>query len=260
MGREMARGGAMSNTNGQTPAGWYTDPSGSQQLRWWDGVRWTEHYQPGAQPAAPVQPSAPAQPLYGQPTYAQTGYGQPAYSATPAAPYAAASFAPERRQLAPGTRIYNVWIWLVVALPILPALLLPFWNPFAGMSSIRSQRDLENFTYPFGIFTWVYFAIIIVSWLCYGLTVVFAWLDYRELKRVGVDRPFHWAWAFLNSIVYVIGRSVIVRRVAPGRGLAPIWVSIGIVVASFVITIAWISLAFDTLYRIAPGYSGGYGA
>ncbi|MFF1876918.1 DUF2510 domain-containing protein [Leifsonia sp. NPDC058230] len=245
----------MSNTNGQTPAGWYTDPSGSQQLRWWDGVRWTENYLPAAQPAAPVQPTAPA-----QQTYVQPGYGQPAYGAAPAVPYAGASFAPERRQLAPGARIYNVWIWLVVALPILPSLLLPFWNPFTGMASIRTERDLQNFSYQFGIFNWAYFTIIIVSWLSYGLMVVFAWLDYRELKRTGVDRPFHWAWAFLSSFVYVIGRSVIVRRVASGRGLAPIWVSIGIVVASFVIGIAWISLAFDTLYRFAPGYTGGFAA
>ncbi len=26
-----------------TPAGWYADPSGQRQLRWWDGNRWTEH-------------------------------------------------------------------------------------------------------------------------------------------------------------------------------------------------------------------------
>jgi len=27
----------------QTPAGWYNDPSGSPNLRYWDGVQWTEH-------------------------------------------------------------------------------------------------------------------------------------------------------------------------------------------------------------------------
>ncbi|WP_431279184.1 DUF2510 domain-containing protein [Leifsonia poae] len=253
----------MSNTNGQTPAGWYADPSGSQQLRWWDGMQWTEHYAPAAPPVAPVQAqpvqAQPAQPAYGQQAYGQT-YGQQPYGGAPATAYATGPFVPERPPLASGTRIYSVWIWLVVALPILPSLLLPFWNPFEGMASIRTSRDLEHLTSPFALFGWAYFAIMIVTWLAYGLAVVFAWLDYRELKRVGVERPFHWAWAFLSSYVYVIGRSIIVRKVAAGRGLAPIWASIGVVVASFIIIIAWISLAFDSLYRFAPGYGGGYGA
>jgi hypothetical protein len=30
----------------QTAAGWYTDPSHPQQLRWWDGVQWTEYTYP----------------------------------------------------------------------------------------------------------------------------------------------------------------------------------------------------------------------
>jgi hypothetical protein len=27
----------------QTTAGWFPDPSDKQQLRWWDGLRWTDH-------------------------------------------------------------------------------------------------------------------------------------------------------------------------------------------------------------------------
>jgi hypothetical protein len=52
---------------GSTPAGWYPDPGGSAQQRYWDGTQWTEHYapaagypqqQPGyAQPKAPVGPA-----------------------------------------------------------------------------------------------------------------------------------------------------------------------------------------------------------
>ena len=30
----------------QPPAGWMPDPSGSGQMRWWDGQRYTEHTQP----------------------------------------------------------------------------------------------------------------------------------------------------------------------------------------------------------------------
>jgi len=51
---------------GQTPAGWYPDPSGSGQQRYWDGSQWTEHYTPGAgAPAAGGYPAqaAPARPV-----------------------------------------------------------------------------------------------------------------------------------------------------------------------------------------------------
>ncbi len=30
-------------TSWMAPPGWHRDPSGRHQLRWWDGIRWTEH-------------------------------------------------------------------------------------------------------------------------------------------------------------------------------------------------------------------------
>ncbi|MFH9674124.1 phospholipid scramblase-related protein [Streptomyces sp. NPDC017405] len=44
-------------TQSNTPAGWYPDPHGAQQtLRYWDGAQWTEHTNPGGQPAGQVPP------------------------------------------------------------------------------------------------------------------------------------------------------------------------------------------------------------
>lgn len=43
------------------PAGWYPDPDGSGQSRWWNGQSWTEHFAPFA--AADTVVSAPAHPV-----------------------------------------------------------------------------------------------------------------------------------------------------------------------------------------------------
>jgi len=44
----------MSDT--QSPAGWYPDPEGTGQQRYWDGTTWTANYAPAA---TPPQPGAP---------------------------------------------------------------------------------------------------------------------------------------------------------------------------------------------------------
>ncbi len=56
-------------TNGMPTSGWYDDPGGSAQLRWWDGVAWTEFLQdrPVAEPVpepAPEPAPAPAPATY----------------------------------------------------------------------------------------------------------------------------------------------------------------------------------------------------
>ena len=44
-------------TNSSAPAGWYRDPLGLAQLRWWDGLSWTDHTEeqrPEIQTATPA--------------------------------------------------------------------------------------------------------------------------------------------------------------------------------------------------------------
>ena len=45
---------------GRVPAGWYPDPLGLPQLRWWDNHAWTEHVSDARQPMMPAQPAAAA--------------------------------------------------------------------------------------------------------------------------------------------------------------------------------------------------------
>lgn len=48
------------------PAGWYPDPTGRPQLRWWDGLDWTDHRRPrpssGYQAVAADTPTAEPSP------------------------------------------------------------------------------------------------------------------------------------------------------------------------------------------------------
>ncbi len=48
---------AIASGGGGAPAGWHDDPEGSGRLRYYDGMRWTDHY---AEQASQQQPPAPA--------------------------------------------------------------------------------------------------------------------------------------------------------------------------------------------------------
>lgn len=77
-----------------------------------------------------------------------------------------------------------------------------------------------------------YFPLIGGGLLIPVVGALLAYLDWEKLRRDGVIRPFLWAWAFLSRELYVVGRSVVVREVAPTRGLAPIWAVIGVTTLS----------------------------
>ncbi|NUT59412.1 MAG: DUF2510 domain-containing protein [Agromyces sp.] len=102
-----------------------------------------------------------------------------------------------------------------------------------------------------------YLGSVVVGWVAYGATVLLAYFDYAALSRLGYGRRFHWAWTFLSSLVYVIGRSVLVRRQA-GRGSAPMHVAIWSTVAVFVATMAWATVmtveAMSGIIEVAETY------
>jgi len=178
--------------------GWYPDPAGSGRLQWWNGEAWTGQY------------SAPQY------------QGQP-----PQSP------APSRRRISDRTPVYNSYIWTLVALPLVPLILLMFWNPVLRLRSVGS-RQVQTLD-PASIFTAPYFLLVGSAFVVYGVSALLAYLDWDRLRRDGVVRPFHWAWVFLSREVYVIGRSVVVHEVAPRRGLAPVWATIGIIVLAVVL-------------------------
>lgn len=166
------------------------------------------------------------------------------------APYSAAPAV--RPSLPPDRPVYSVFIWLIVLLPLLTYGSFFFWQPnFDYLSSGSSPTSVYG-----SLLTPGYFAIVLGGWVVYGLSAVFAWRDVVWLRAQGVVRPFPWPWVFLYSPVYVIGRSVIVGRVATPRGRAPIWVFIAVIVVGFIIGIAWSVSLMSGMLAHLPDLSG----
>jgi hypothetical protein len=198
-----------------TPAGWYTDPADAKRNRWWDGTQWTEHY---------------------------------------SEPYAAAGVltAPA------GTSVYNVWIWLVVFLPYLtlPFLFtIDFSALFSGLDytdpSSSTRVQFELMTSP------AFLALTLGGWVLCAAVIVCSWLDWRWLRAAGVPKPFHWAFGFFSLAgypVYAIGRAVVTRR-RTGKGLLVMWLTIAMLVVSFIVSIAWaVSIFAAIISQLPPTY------
>lgn len=167
--------------------------------------------------------------------------------------YRSSGAATERRALPADVSPETPWIYLVVLLPLLSFATL-FTVDFRGMMF----RSLEQPGNPFAMFGVGYFVGIAFSWILAGLVVWFSYLDWKALKEKGVDRPFHWAWAFfLGYPVYLIGRSVIVHRVSK-RGLRPIWTYVGVVVFTVIVTVVFAVWIFQSMFEYTSQYYGNY--
>jgi len=166
--------------------------------------------------------------------------------------------APQPALRAPeGTEPSTPWIWLLVVLPVVEILIsIPLllsvgdvMSRMVGMASTGAAASdssevlremLSAYAGILGPMLWV----MLAGYLLSGIGVLLGWLDWRELRRRGVPKPFHWAWGFFvfaggGILVTLIGRSVVIRR-RTGRGLAPLWAGIAAYVVVFVATIVWV--------------------
>jgi len=142
--------------------------------------------------------------------------------------------APQPLKAPAGTDVNTVWIWLLVGIQILPlitAVLLPWGGMFdydLDDPAAAMRASLSIYLSP------LYWLSIALGWAVYGFGVYFAYLDHRVLGLRGVPSPFHWAFAFLGGIVYVVGRAIVVHR-RTGAGYAPLWAAGVCVALSFVV-------------------------
>jgi len=272
----------QSRHQGGPPPGWYPDPAGGPTRRWWDGTGWTHDLEPqgqqpggahpaqqqdGAQPApqqeqpasaaqpgsapehAPVVPHPSAQQAGGLPAYGQfqgTGQQQGQQGQQPgpypqqAQQYAQPWDRPQQQPLPEGTSVSTPWIWLIVLFPLVSLVDMLTVDYDAVVAA--SLED-PTATSSLGLRDVLSSLLGLVLW---GLTVLFAWFDHKALRQRGVVAPFHWAYAFIPvTLVYVIGRTVVLRR-RVGRGSAPLWVLVGILVVTTIAFLVIVGSAFAT--------------
>ncbi len=211
--------------------------------------------------ADPATQAAAAQPVSAQPVSAQPGAAQPfvapSYTAQPTAPshtaqptaaqpyptqsYAAQPYAAQpygmtmtQGRVPEGTPTANWLIWAYTLLPLLSVLTLFAWD-FEGymLAAMADPLAADSMLLDPG-----YLLLSVGSWVLAAAMITLSLFDWRLLVQQGYSRRFHWAWSILSNLVYVIGRSVVVKRQA-GRGLAPMWATLAVSLLSLVLIIVW---------------------
>ena len=156
-----------------------------------------------------------------------------ASSSRPAAPQAAATDAPAAPAVEPQPPVTGQQIG---ATPYVAAIAL---SPIVTLvvAAVEIRRSVELLAPgSTGVQQGDYTLAMVVS-LVVGIgLVVLSWLDRRTLRARGVERPFPWAWSILSVLIYLIGRSVVVRR-RVGGSAAPLWLFLGLSVLGGAIAI-----------------------
>lgn len=212
------------------PAGWYQVDAALPQQRYWDGTAWTEYFHDPAAVTAPV---------------AATGVRAPGLKA------------PD------GTNPTTVWFWITAASP---ALAIVGFIPTAiylgnAVSTVTdpSQLAAQQFSVA-GILT------TLTGFVALAAYILFPILDSRQLVKRGVPSPFHWAWSLAalivsSPIVYVIGRTVVVKR-RTGSGLAPLWLFIALQliawIVGLIVAIAFIAAVLNQFEALLSTSGGDY--
>lgn len=204
------------------PAGWYQVSPDSATQRYWDGTAWTEHI---SNPAAPTSPASVA--------------------VAPATARPAAEKAPD------GTNPNTIWFWLTsVSLVIAIASDIASLGYINALASIGVNSDYISELAKANSSP-AYWISVLLGLLAGAAFILFPILDWLALRKRGVPSPFSWAWSLFSlvlssPIVYVIGRSVVVKR-RTGKGLAPLWVFVALQVVTWIVGVVLIVLLIVAL-------------
>ena len=223
----------MTNTSGPTtPAGWYPDPAGSENLRWWDGATWTAHLAPRPTPAPTPVVQAPSVPPAVAPG-TQTVTGEPYVpfqgswnQSSESGGYGGGEFARPGQWNTGGA-------WLLAFSPLITAIAIG-----AVVASYGSTLA-ATLAMPDNSLIFISPAIEVGVFL---LQVLFAVMDRQKLRSFGYVQPASVWWILLAPpLAYLIARSVAVsREVRHGFGplIAYIITGVGIVLLGVGVAVA----------------------
>jgi hypothetical protein len=78
----------------------------------------------------------------------------------------------------------------------------------------------------------------------YLIVIVLAFIDQRMLRRQGVERPAHWAWALLTAPIYLVARArAVIRESGHGIGPVLVWFGLGTLHLASVVAIPGLLIA-----------------
>lgn len=167
-------------TGPTAPPNWYADPRGSGGQRYWDGVRWTEHYVPPAPPYGPP----PYMPHWGPPPWKGAQIGRPAVG-----PGSLAQ---------PGTRLGAFFLDALVLLPVYVVLFLVTFLIAAPHFGPIFPKDMQNGTQVNGPppgFIWIYLTTVLLI-VASGIVMV----AYQTVAVAKFGRSFGMAWLHIRPV------------------------------------------------------------
>lgn len=195
--------------------------------------------QPAAEPTTPVAPPVSPTPSGLFATQAQpptAAEPMPAANAWAQEP-AAALPATDDLYTTAATRKATVSGWFIALMPL-----------FAGILSIAAVKGAENYPrYIPATFEWWMLAggVVVVLYL---VTILLAVADRSKLDWAGYSRPAHWAWTLLTAPVYLLVRTIAVKR-ETGRNSALLWVWLLLAAA---LVGAWFAVNYFLPELLAP--------
>ncbi|MET4704733.1 DUF2510 domain-containing protein [Frigoribacterium sp. UYMn621] len=229
------------------PPGWFADPVGLSDLRWWSGAEWTAHVapSPAMHPADIPRPGTVLGNIalvHGSTPVPHPGSFVPAQPVTPPFSLFAETPAEQRRSAVPaattaamtGPSSWNTGgAWALSATPLVGVV--------SGVGAVFASTVVP------GAWLWsLPIALLPLLW-----TIGAATRDRITLEALGYNRlPSRW-WLLLGPLGYLIARTVFVRRQS-GRGSAPLWCYCAIsLVLSAVVIVVGIQV-FARIYAALP--------